>query len=232
MKRIFTTLKEKWPEYLLEILVITMGILGAFLLNSWNEARKTDNATKEALASVLDDLRQDSIQFKSHVENSTRRALVLHRTIDNLLNDGSNDSLEYYFQRSKGYLVAVVHNSAFQALNEQGLIPNVSDESLRLALMRYFNFVQPNVIKLRDFEYLRLQSTVNSISTDAAIDMKKITVDDLQLDYSMVRKILLQPENLRKLYVYHDTQEFLASSSKNQVIVNQELIAQLSDYLK
>ncbi len=232
MKKILTTLSDKWAEYILEILVITLGILGAFLLNNWNEQRKTNLATRDALRNVMEDLRQDSVQFQFHVVNSDRIARNLRKTINNLLEEKSDDSLEYYFQRSSGYLVAVVHNSAFQSMNEQGLIPNIQDEELRLAIMRYFNFAQPSVVKLREFEYARLQSTVNKINTDAAIDMDQVTVDDLALDYAITRKILMEPGNFRKLYVYRETQDFLKTRSEGYVEVNTNLIESIKKYLK
>lgn len=232
MNRILTTLSQKWPEFLLEILVITIGILGAYMLNNWNEGRKSNRATDRALISVLEDLRQDSVQFGFHVSNSQRIADNLKRTVLNLLEEGPDDSLEFYYQRSRGYLVAVVNNSAFQSMNEQGLVAAIPDDDLRINLMNYFNFVQQNVIELREFEYQRLQESMHKINTDRAIDMDFTTHDNLQLNYNMVREILLEPGNFRRLYVYRETQDFLAQRAEGYVKTNNDLIRQLNDYLE
>ncbi len=62
MKRILTTLSEKWPEYLLEIIVIVIGILGAFALGNWNESSDQAMVKNELLVSLNTD-------FESNLSN-------------------------------------------------------------------------------------------------------------------------------------------------------------------
>jgi len=64
MKKILEILKRKWAEYLLEIFVIIIGILGAFALDNWSEQNKNSVKEKE----YLRDIHEDFVKNKSHFE--------------------------------------------------------------------------------------------------------------------------------------------------------------------
>lgn len=64
MKKIIERLKQKWADYLLEIIVIIFGILGAFALDNWSEQNKNSVKEKE----YLRDIHEDFVKNKKHFE--------------------------------------------------------------------------------------------------------------------------------------------------------------------
>ncbi len=95
MKRIFTTLKAKWPEYMLEILVITIGIIGAFSLNTWNENKKAEKAETLSIDRLKEDLSSNLHRYeflkKSYQERIDKSDSILmliknQKTVEDRLN--------------------------------------------------------------------------------------------------------------------------------------------------
>jgi hypothetical protein len=67
MKRILTTLTEKWPEYLLEILVLIIGIYGAFSFEEWGENRTKREQEQVILRQLLEDFEANRQQLNEKI---------------------------------------------------------------------------------------------------------------------------------------------------------------------
>jgi hypothetical protein len=160
MKRILTTLSQKWPEYLLEILVITVGILGAFALNNWNENYKNQNKERTLLLNLERDFtlrHQELLEFKE----ARKKALVsindLYEAIANQNNLPPKSKLDTCIVNITN---AMTFNDQFKmldALFSTGMINDLQNEDLKQRLLLWPQQVEEMMEEQRSRQSLYLQ---------------------------------------------------------------------------
>jgi hypothetical protein len=141
MKKILETLNRKWAEYLLEILVITIGILGAFALNNWNEERKTRASEFKALLDLKEEFHANEASFQ--------RILKYKASTKNKWKDFFNIINNHELPESKRAIMRPIAaiaeytpvNSKLSSLLSSGKIENIRNDSLQNLLLSW-----PNVL--------------------------------------------------------------------------------------
>lgn len=86
IKKILSTLAQKWPEYLIEAIVIIVSILGAFALDNWNEYRKEKQTESKIISQLIDEYQVNLEQLNEKIEfrkSIISGALTMFELIDN-----------------------------------------------------------------------------------------------------------------------------------------------------
>jgi hypothetical protein len=149
MKRILTTLKKKWPEYLMETLVITLGILGAYSLNNWSAHNSKRQSEVEILKEIKSNLELDLIDLEG---NRSGHA--------NNLNELDSIDRADQLQLSKGDIALKLYSgfrdyiytpqrSAIETLSAKG-VDLISNDSLRIEILRLYDFYYASLVKIED----------------------------------------------------------------------------------
>ena len=138
MKIIFTILSQKWPEYILEIIVITIGIFGAFTLNNWKETRKNQIFEKEVLTQIKINLERDRetleeirISFEKAIKSSDK---ILQKKQEY----SENDSSKYWLGDIVQFDRFQPLTNAYEMLKSKGL-DNLSNKKLAFLLGQYYD---------------------------------------------------------------------------------------------
>ena len=140
MKRIFTILSQKWPEFLLEIIVITIGILGAFALNSWNENRKDRIKEQQVIGQLISDYESNLAQLEEKMamrESMIKAARSYLNAIDNP-EEANHDSLA-------SYLALMILDPTYEPISNDlissGNIRLIKNDTLRLLLSNWSSVI-------------------------------------------------------------------------------------------
>ncbi len=157
MKRLLTTLSEKWPEYLIEAIVIIASILGAYALDNWNENRTSKSKQKIYIKHIQSNLQDDKLQLEQLLVIATD---IRDRT-ETLIENYKTGQLDIELATGSAGIIALEKNfngnrSGIDALLNSGHLDLLPTE-LGLGLQQYYELSE-NIIKR--------ESMSNSFITD------------------------------------------------------------------
>lgn len=85
MKKLIRELQKKWAKYVLEMIAVTLGILGAFYLDNWNQERLDNRLTYDYLKRLQEDFSADRDNLESEINSLDWRYEQLNKLMPYLL---------------------------------------------------------------------------------------------------------------------------------------------------
>lgn len=214
MKRILSTFKEKWPEYFLEILVITIGIFGAFELANYGENRSLKKAELEILKGCKTELMTDLAEINFNMNELRKSQTALNLILEVLENNVSyHDSLASHFIYTLIPIHFVHSTSSFETAKSRGL-DIISNTDIRNKLIaaydsQYDFFLKAEEEELEEVQYHmrhilpgRFESGYNFMGKDNTFEgsMTPVDFESLKTDQEYLYFIKTQ-QNRTKSYI-------------------------------
>jgi hypothetical protein len=139
MKKIINHLKENWIKYGFETLVVTVGILGAFVLNNWNEERKEELQEIISYCKIEEDIESDKNRIETIIESIVERQVVCKQLLMKLHTTPKDKSVVI-----DDYLAAVrsdvfyPNKAAITDLTSSGKLSLLHNEELKKMILKYY----------------------------------------------------------------------------------------------
>jgi hypothetical protein len=158
--KIVNHLKSKWYRYIIEIIVVIVGILIAFNLEQWSDTRNSKKKEIELLKDFKENLTADleTMHFNMWFHKTS---IQCSKTILQVIKDDLpyNDSLDVYFSFTHAFSSFAGRLGPIEQLKNSNLTA-VSNDSLRLKIIYMYDQVFPvlglvEIAVKRDYEQLR-----------------------------------------------------------------------------
>lgn len=143
MKKILKHLKENWIRHGFETLVVTVGILGAFALNNWNEERKDRILEKEYLRNINQEFKSNREQFRERMDTFKQLSESCGKVLSSFPITESNwDSTRFIVQEVWGTGTFDPSHASIESLINASSIDIISNASLRNLLLSWPTIIE------------------------------------------------------------------------------------------
>ena len=136
MRALINTLEEKWTEYLIETIVIILGILGAFALNNWHQSTLDRQEEVSYLIKLHSDLNQDLILLDSFINYRESKVVSAQKLLDFKNNHITEDQVQFFNEMINVFLWMEFspNSSTLDELVSTGNMSLITNESIKKLL--------------------------------------------------------------------------------------------------
>lgn len=184
-----TSIRQKAITYLVEIFVIIIGILGAFLLNNWGADQKKKTIEKEVLEQIYFDLQINLEDLENDLKIHKIGLTSLQRVLSFLDHQITYDQeliFDFYWLKEDEYIFP--NTSGYDNLKSLG-IDLVQNDSIRQLLTQVYNYDFPRLQRNNTLhpdinEYLTPYFQKNfKTNRDSTLTYNLVINDSLQVKY-------------------------------------------------
>lgn len=229
MKIILSHIRENWIRYGFETLVVTVSILGAFMLNSWNDDRKEQKQEQLILLGLKTEFGQNLAELESDHHYNT---LCLEGTRELLSKNGRPTPahvVDSLYGHILNYATFDPRVGVVEEVISSGKLNLVRDEQLRYRLTQWsgeLKDLEEDIIIRRDHYLNQLQpifhryvSSRNSDKTQTRHDYpRELVIEPIPFDQSRYDALLASSEFDGALYTYFISQTWV---HVNEVAIRQ-----------
>jgi len=148
MKKIIIHLKENWIRHGFETLVVTIGILGAFTLNNWNENRKSKEFEQKLKLELYNSIQSDLPNLERGIQETEKKRQSAQIILDYFDEDMEyHDSLRFHFSSAIGWWNIDLKSAAYETAKTYGL-HFLDDDTTRILLADVYERHLPFIHKL------------------------------------------------------------------------------------
>ncbi|WP_459212206.1 DUF6090 family protein [Aquimarina rhabdastrellae] len=142
-----TSTKKNIYKYLIEIIIIVIGVLIAFYLTNWGEKIKEKKTEREIICQIYFELNDNLIDLKNDIEihrNALKSQLKVQQFIDSSKIHADSLMMDFYWTTKDEYIFP--NTSAFENLKNSGM-GIIQNDSLRDLITLVYNNYFPRISK-------------------------------------------------------------------------------------
>ena len=178
---------KSYLKYVVELIVIVVGITLSFMVDEWREERKNRDKEIKAMKEILSGLKSDLIEIDNGYEKASL-SLNSAEIILDCINDQCifTDSIGKHISNMSFFLYSLPNNAPYENLKNEGLTI-ISNDSLRNKIIYYYEIEQKawsSIVNLRADIWINMMdleqenfSKLNWGDISQPVDAKSIMTD-------------------------------------------------------